>query len=462
MGLGADEDFCERANDIGTVSYYSVNTTDTKILDYWRALYRGISRANLLIANIDDPAIVIDPAKRNSIKGEALFLRGYYYMLLVTRFGGVPLVLAPTVSASADAVQIPRATLKETYEQVLADMQQAADLVRDVTAVESGGRISKSTVWGMLTRVCLYMAGNPLNETARYADAAMWADKVISLGYHQLNPSFQQVFINYAQDKYDTKESIWEIEFWGNGTGIYDNTTGYWGIHNGIKYPTGGTAGYGYSNGLSHPTQYLYDVYESGDLRRDWTIAPFRYVSDVVTNWPATASAMQKFCGKFRRTNELVLPKSTSATPQNCPLLRYSDVLLMYAEAINESNGEPTPAALDAVNQVRRRAWGATVNVANPAVDLPSTLNQATFKDEIKRERSRELAFELLRKNDVVRWGDFFNNMKTRLLEVPAGTAAYAESARICYTGASQRDVIWPIPAYEMGVNHKLVQNNGW
>ncbi|RYD87756.1 MAG: hypothetical protein EOP54_28305, partial [Sphingobacteriales bacterium] len=283
MGLEADEGFCDNVADYGTLSTYAVNTTDIKLLYYWRALYTGINRANLLLRSIDNPDVSISQLERNHVKGQALFLRGYFYFLLVNKFGGVPLLLTPSQSSSNDAMQQPRATTKEIYVQVLSDMEQAAGLVKDIRSVESAGRVNKSAVYGVLARVCLYMAGYPLKDVTKYADAASWAKKVIDLNYHKLASSYRQVFINYAQDLYNAEESILEVEFYGNGTGVYNTTGGAVGIVSGIRYFN--TAGsYGYSSGFVRPTQWLYDLYETGDLRRDWAIPPYRYVGEVITN----------------------------------------------------------------------------------------------------------------------------------------------------------------------------------
>lgn len=462
MGLEADEGFPNSPSENGTVTYYAASSTDDKLLNHWRALYKGINRANLLLSNVENKEINIDQTERDHIHGQALFLRGYYYFMLVSRFGGVPLVLKPSMSGKAEEVQIPKATTKEVYEQVLSDMEKAADLVNDVTKVESAGRISKSAVWGILARVCLYMAGYPLNETARYADAEKWAGKVILSGQHALNDSYQQIFINYARDKYDIRESILEVEFWGNGTGLYSKTGGYVGIHNGIQYSANGIGGFGYSTGLIHPSKWLYDLYEVGDLRRDWSIAPYRYLADKVSAWPNTTDIINRFSGKFRREYEILTPKSTTSTPQNFPLLRYSDVLLMYAEAINEANKMPDNRAYDAMNQVRRRAVGTAADKRNPQVDIVAS-NYEDFKAELKNERARELCFEALRKNDVVRWGDFYKNMRSILKEIPtAGTATVYVSARSYYGNVAERDVVWPLPSNDLGLNSSLIQNEGW
>src|SRR5690606_961845 len=148
-----------------------------------------------------------------------------------------------------------------------------------------GGRVCKSTVWGMMARVCLYMAGNPVNETSRYADARRWAKMVMDVGHHELNPSFSQVFINYAQNVYDTKESIWEVEFWGNGTGLYGGAAGAVGVNNGVLNTQDHS--YGWSRGILRATYWYYHVFKAGDLRRDFTIAPYYFSGNpaTVVNW---------------------------------------------------------------------------------------------------------------------------------------------------------------------------------
>lgn len=406
----------------------------------------------------------MDENNRNKIKGQALFLRAYYYFMLVHRFGDVPLLLETSLSGKVEDVQIARTPVKQVYDQIIADMTAAADLVSPVGSVSSGGRVSQSAVWGMLARVCLQMAGEPLKETAKFVDAAQWAKKVMDLGSHVLNPSYDQVFINYAQDKYDLKESIFEVEFWGNATGIYTHTGGMVGRLNGIlsSDPIIGIA-----TGVTHPTPWLYGLYETGDLRRDWTIATYRYVGNpgVKTEWTSVTNVAQRFCGKFRREYETLTPKGATYTPQNFPLLRYSDVLLMYAEADNEVNG-PQTAAKDAVNLVRRRGYGkllpGAVNVTEADLTSDDNGNQINFRNAIRDERARELSYEALRKSDLVRWGLLQSRMESSLAQVNTGTTALLNNSRLYFSNVSARDVLWPLPAYDMGINRKLVQNPGW
>lgn len=465
FGLEADEGYNSYSSDVGSVSQYQAAASDVKILNYWRRLYEGINRANLLLANIDKPEM--DSLKRVDIKGQTMFLRAYYYSMLVTRFGDVPLVTTLAKSGNSSEVMIPQTAAKDIYEFIISEMTTAADMVSDIDVVESPGRVSKSAVWGILSRMCLYMAGNPINDKKRYEDAAFWAKKVIDSKKHTLIGSYQQIFINYAQDFYDHRESIWEVEFWGNNTGNYTNVAGMVGRNNGILN-TKGDNNIGYCAGMIRATTVLYDTYSADglDTRRDWCIAPYYFDGNpaVKVNWSAGGTKFQRHCGKFRREYELLTPKSTTATPQNFPLLRYADVLLMYAEAVNmkeSSTQSEIDSAYLAINLVRRRAYNFNINTPAPTIDL-TNMDKERFLKEIQDERFKELCFECLRKNDLIRWNIFYDRMKGVYANIPPGTSSYINYARNTYNNASYRDVLWPIPTYEIGVNKLLKQNANW
>ncbi|MFD1628465.1 RagB/SusD family nutrient uptake outer membrane protein [Pseudopedobacter beijingensis] len=544
MGLDADQAYNRNSNDANSIGDYSVSTADIKVQSFWRVLYAGINRANMILKNIDKPKDM-KASEREVLEGETLFLRSYFYFLLVTNFGDVPLILDPINTASAQAHQAARTPKAKVYAQIINDLEKAADQVLPIETVGFGGRVSKSAVWGILARVNLHMAGYPLKDETRYTEARKWAKMVMDQSVHKLNPSFQNVFEKLARDQYDIGENILEVEFYGNGTGIYATLGGYVGVNNGIYNQQDLDIGYGYS--YINTTTYTYDTYEAADMRRDWTIAPFYYA---FTNkvgrevMRASNEIMVRNCGKFRRTSEILKPKHKSLTPQNFPLLRFSDVLLMFAEAENAIHNGPTQDAIDAVNLVRRRGFGKllpyemvksitvtnagsgyttapTVNITGgggsgatasatisggkitaititnaggnytsaptisfiggggsgavatstitsigattPDLTTANTASYDLFLKTIQNERTRELAFECLRKGDLVRWGIFLTNMKDRLNDVNNHINFYdLRFARATFTNVSSRDVVWPIPSYELGVNYELVQNVGW
>lgn len=360
LGLEGDEGYYARNLPPVGPQVNDFTAGDGDIDRAWRSCWTGIGRANALLENIDtNPDI--DQAVRDRIRGETLFLRGYYYFLLVQYWGGVPIKTTPT--KNANDVHIPRNSAKEVYEQILKDMTEAESLVSDIRTLNYGGRVNKSAVRGILARVCLHMAGNPVNDKTKYAEARKWAKKVIDdpIAKHKLAESYSQIFINYAQDKYDVDESIWEMEFYGNATEAYTN----WG---GVGYVTGPqttNTTIGYCTGSLKATHKLYGLYQEGDLRRDWTIANFVYERGGVGKKYLTnvtpIGIYDRHLAKYRREYETLLPKANRATPQNYPVLRFSDVLLMFAEADNEVNQGPTSEAIEAVNKVRRRAWSTGI-----------------------------------------------------------------------------------------------------
>lgn len=353
LATEADEGFFYSSSRTSGPQFYDLSSSDSEVLGMWTTLYEGISRANLVLENADKP--VMDEEVRNHMKGEALFLRAYYYFLLVSNWGDVPLILNAVTSVEGNSIERTSADL--VYEQITNDMEQAEELVMPILGYEGAGRVTKSAVRGILARVYLYWAGYPLMRAEKYQDARFWAKKVMddSEAGHRLTPSYDQVFINYAQDEYDNKESIWEVEF--AVTGIYEH--GQIGSWLGIRStdPTIGTA-YGFI-GTTHT---LFDRYKVGDLRRDRAISPFYYTGATETLFSPTQTS-RRFPGKWRRAEETALPKLNQNTPQNYPLLRYSDVLLMFAEADYQVNGQsPTNEAYAALNDVRRRGYGKYLN----------------------------------------------------------------------------------------------------
>jgi hypothetical protein len=301
------------------------------------------------------------------------------------------------------------------------------------------------------------MAGEPVNRKDMYEKAEAYAKKVIGYGIHELNPVYEDVFINYAADKYDIKESIWELEYWGDNTAFY--SAGMVGRNTGIASPAASSIGF--CQGFLRASGYLYQLYKVNDKRRDWCIGSFTYNPTTLLEQPIAGTEIwNRYCAKFRRSYEVNGSKQNNATPINFPMLRYSDVLLMYAEAhfnnMNANAGDHD-FAMECFNKVRRRGFGFNVNVANVTVDYVYT-NLQSFMQEVQDERAREFAFELLRKDDLVRWGKYYTQMQFVKNTVPAN---YAEAV-VYYGNTDTKGVVWPIPSYEMGVNRKLIQNAGW
>lgn len=357
----ADDAFIALSSWTQDIGLYNYNPSDLKLTEAWTALYNGINRANMLIENIDNANM--DAGKKRVALGEALFLRAYYYFVLTNNWGNVPLKLKATASASE--VNFPNSPYKTNYEQIVADMEKAADMVNPISNYTYGSRVTQSVVWGMLARVNLKMAGAPLRDASRYAEVIKWAQKVKTAG-HSLNPDYKRVFINMCEGKYDTKEVIWEVEF-GKKNGTQDEE-GSVGSINGI----GANASIGFSYGAKHTTESYFKSFDDDDLRRDWNISPYAYDTNGGRVGYAPTQIYNRYDAKWRREYETATPKFNGTTSINFPLLRYSDVLLMLAEAENELNG-PTQAAIDAVNEVKRRAHGKTLGTQEQVKSITVT-----------------------------------------------------------------------------------------
>lgn len=376
INAGTDE-FSLRSAGGTAASIYNASASYQNFGNCWNNLYLGIERANFLLEQLaTSTASEVD---KNQIKGEALFLRAYYHFLLVGYWGDIPLKLTTTKKASD--VNRTRTPAKEVYDQIILDMTTAEALVTTSTAwgVTNTGRISKTGIEGILSRVCLHAAGR-LKDNSYLPTAVKWGKAVVTSNEHRLNPDYKQIFINESQDINDNKECIWEVEFTRDVTGIYDEYERF-GSTIGIENQDVST---GFTQGTYFATGTFYQSFANGDLRRDWIIANYNFGGNpksalngkVYIEPITTASQWRRPLAKWRR--EYQNPSNIvikNVGPTNFPLLRYSDVLLTLAEADNELNG-PTAENIEWVNQVRRRGYGVTLvgrNVINLAITNAGT-----------------------------------------------------------------------------------------
>lgn len=462
-GLDADLGYNYYNLDNNSVGQYDVSSSDAKVTNYWKTVYQGINRANLLLEQIDGADA--SEAVKKDIRGQALFMRAYYHFMLTVRFGDVPLVTRATRSVAREKLQLRQSSRDEMYEQIIQDLEEAARLLPEASEISCGARASKSAAYGIMARVCLNAAGYPLFKEGMYAEARNAAEKVIATGFHELNPSYQQVFINLIQDVYDIKECIFEVDFWGTDVGTYTTAAGMVGRNNGVYFSNAALADeIGISIGCLRATPYYYQLFEEGDLRRDWTIADYQLDASTGEEIGPSPIIWERCCGKFRRSYELNSPKARDKTSTNFPILRYSDVLLMYAEAVacdpDDLDAGRIALAYEYINQVRRRGFGLDIN-APSGIDIPNE-GKYFILENVKDERARELGYELTRKDDIVRWGEFYNRMKAVGATVPSSSESYASYANAYFSNVEMRDFVWPIPAYDMGINRKLKQNQGW
>ena len=458
--MGNDETwFRGSISSTGTVGvyFYNYNSSDANITSLWNSAYVGIDRANSLLAAMDkSPA---DSLTKITAIAQTKFLRGCIYFNLVDNFGDVPLRLLP-VNSFSDA-SIARSPRIDVYNQILKDLTDAEAILPVITDLgpTGTGHPSKSAAQALLAKVCLTMAGQPINDATKMVDARNWAKKVMDSKLHSLNPDYKQVFINQCQDKYDPKECIWEIEYTINPSGATTANYSLMGYNNSMSCNDVDT---GYVSYKSSPTKKLYDIYtDPNDKRRDWNIAPYYFKSTTTTPivttrtfWSVT-QIWDRYPGKWRREYEVAKPKVKFQTGINVPVIRYADVLLMFAEAENELNG-PTTDAFNAVNLVRTRAGAAPFT-------LITTPNKTAFKNMIIDERMRELCFEGVRTHDLKRWGVLIPTMKALANDILINApTSYKITPAVAANNISDKDVVFAIPQSEMTNNKLMIQNIGF
>lgn len=429
--------------------------SNTNIWGTWEALYAGINNANILIDNVDNANM--DENIKTRIKGEAKFLRAYYHFLLVQGWYEVPLRKESFKDVNNSSMEATTHT--EALKWIIQEMEECVDMVDDSKYNLSPSYVKKNTVMGILARVNLWYAGYPANGgQAYYAKAAEWAKKVKDSNKHHLNPDVYAIWKAMASDTYDTEynESIWEAEFIGNRSIDGKYTAGRIGNVIGNLQQCATSPGNGYGYGFYGCSLILWDLFEETDLRRDLSIAPYKYnSSDEKVDWTVN-QIVQRCCGKFRREWETSSNKEKNYTPENYPILRYADVLLMLAEAENEANSSPTELAYECVNEIRNRA----------GIDELEGLSYSEFQQVIRDERARELCFESLRKYDLVRWGIYVESVHDKLGDAIKdsrwATGTQYQGAATYTSNTSEKHQFLPIPTKELDVNTKLAQNKYW
>lgn len=365
------------SDDWRTVAHYQGISQTAVFYNSWSKLYEGIDRANVVIEKIPQMDLYANGtqteiAQLNRFIGEAKFLRGFYYSELVRLWGDVP--FKTKSSQAGDNLKGGLVDRYEIYAQIIKDMQEAALVLPEETPKDE--RINKWAAKSMLARVALFAGGYSLaadgtiKRPANYKDYYKIAQKeindVMAQNPYKLNPSYSKVFKNQCQHVLEPTENIFQVAFY-NSAGNKDN--GSW-----VGYFNGALT----SNGL-YPTSIgrclvpktFYDSFTAGDQRRDFSIAT--YSINALGNKVPLLTAKQDETWTVAKWNREYQTNSTlerSYTHINWVVLRYSDLLLMRAEVENELNEGPNAIAYDAINQVRKRGFGADVQGSGIAIDL--------------------------------------------------------------------------------------------
>lgn len=395
------------------IDNYNIDATNGNVKRDWGYLYAAIGKVNKIINNVDSVSDPLFTAQRRmEIKGEASFIRAFMYFQLVQLWGDVPLQLTEIKTISAELldeiypIMFPaRDPMDAVYSTIVSDLERALGSVK--TTDVHKGYATKGAANAMLAKV--YAAREP----HEWDKVLKYCNDVIA-GPYSLLPEFDQLWDNSAEN---TAESIFEINYSGG------SSDGNWGakMFRGVDWKK-----------FNIPSNDLVKAFEEeqDNIRMEASVI-YEDVSGIWTDghWPQTH---YPFLNKYRNFQE--------GSDQNDIFIRLADILLLKAEALNET-GDVTGAA-ELVNQIRTR------------VDLPNTTaaTKEAMRLAIEKERRLELAFEGHRWFDLKRTG--------RAIEV-MNSATGVGGELLGYT-LNQNRLLWPVPQEELDINTKLVQNPGY
>jgi hypothetical protein len=447
---------------------------NNEILQDWYQLnYQGIARCNFVLENIGKvvPDEIMSKELQKRLTGEVYFLRALYYFRLVRVFGAtskdvsvLPLITF-TIKSSADWKQ-PKTTVDAIYKQIFSDLDSANLNLWTVDKLETSdiGRATKGAAQAMLLKAHLYYAQY---DNSHFATAKQWGDSIINSGKYQLEPKYADNFDIYNENGI---ESVFETQYSEEGSSDYGSfgNNPHFGATRGTfttiltrsrstlipKSPKGGLEGWGFNK----PTQNLYDEFENGDIRRDASILN-------LTDAEMTTPTEEIYMGCRYLTRKYALMDENlngvwsghaTRSPINIKLIRYADVLLLYAEACNESGD--LAKAKQVLNELRfvRRA-----ETADPATQLPDfpygtyADNKEDLTKAIRHERRVELAMESHRWFDLVRWGIAAQTMNA----YKQTESAEVKNAMSDFTAG--RNEYFPLPQHEMDLGG-FGQNDSW
>lgn len=409
--------------------FWNLTATNVNIADMYNQSYNALYNINVALSKIEGVA-AISAQKKAQYKGELEFMRAYYYFNLVRYFGAIVLITEPLASAS-DALNSVRSPENQVYAQITKDLTDAiANLpLKSAYKAEDLGRASKGSALGLLGKVYLTLKD--------YAKAESTLRQILPLGYGLMG-DYASVF---DPTKKNNTESLFEVQYQGG------NNLGEWSSFIYIFAPrnsAGAITGFPTSRpqGWNIPTRNMISEFEPDDKRKDVAL------KEGYTNANGVFVAIP-FVNKYNHPHTI-----EGRTDDNWPVLRYSDVLLMLAEAINEQGGGD---GYQYLNQVRRRA-GLT--------ELAG-LTQDSFRAAIRHERRVELAFE----ND--RWFDLKRALTSTQMTTLLNAHGAAEKASptvdrggVPFSGNDYRfeayEAIYPIPDRQLFLDKNLTQNPGY
>jgi len=398
-----------------------VAPTNSRLYNRWASFYDAIKKANTVLQQaplVDDPKLTDE--RRQQIMGEAYFLRAYQYFNMVKLWGGVPLVLAPISSTDPSAVRIPRATVDEVYDQILTDLDMAAQMLPDAYGTDASVNKARATAGAanaIAAKVCLQ------RPTPNYTEALSYIDKVEkSSANYKLIP-YNDLFDG---NHYNNDESILEIQYTGGPEGNYGPQL--------LLPPSISGDTWRKFVTPSHNLVEAFDA-EGDEVRKNASIL-FESAPWVDEYWGNVKGSVIPFGYKWKNA-------SGWASKDRQYIVRFGDIILLKAEALNAQGN--TSDAVKEVDKIRLRA-----GLEGLSADKYSS--QEVLKSTILNERRLELAQEAQRWDDLVRFGVAVSTMQN-LEETDLRTNQLVDYPM------TEAKILLPIPQQEIDRNPSLVQN---
>jgi hypothetical protein len=418
------------------------------VLGIWRAAYAGINRANSVIARV--PTVEMDETRRGQIVGEAKFLRAVHYYFLASLFGGVPLKLSET--ATLDSLQLPRATGQETFAQIEKDLTEAAAVLPVSWSGGDFGRATKGAANTLLAKILMQRAGMGYGTAADWTKAADLLRALVASGTYRLDANYASLFDGSNERSQEVIFSLQNVRVDGFGGRLTE-----WfspvtvpvimpGPQNQFQAELPFFNSYGATDVRKAGTWLL--SFNKGGTTISWPATPTTATLSAQTGYGSTGPVPRKYLDLLAADGGMEEP--------DVILLRYADVLLLLAEAVNESAG-PSGEAYNAINAVRTRA-----GLAN----LATGLSKDQFRDAVFQERRWELALEMS--------GGIFDNrrnwpwakarIEAHMAQIATANRSPTTSAVAKFNAAPIPDKwkLLPVPQRAIDLNPKLTQNPGW
>ncbi len=422
------------------VGRYQLLLTNAEISGPFNQLYRGVEKANLCIEQIPlmkqyAGGTEVEQTALKKLHGEALTLRAQFFFQLMLNWGDVPAPMIPAYKQTN--LFIPKTNRDSTYDMLLADLATAKALLPWRTdAGPRNERITKGTVMALRARMAMFRGGYSLRSNAQmerrsdyltyYNMAKTECEELMARrDQHTLNPNYEDVWRKVTSFTYDPQGEIMFEVGAGGGNGNSDSRMGNYDgprLSNASRYGAGG-------GGIQMLPNFFY-AFDSVDTRRDISVTHYQVTNS--TNIKSQLRLGELNTGKYRRDWRVpLLPGTVLNVGYNWSVIRFSDVLLMYAEAVNEINGSPTALAISAFEEVRRRGYRGNTGL----IGVTPT-SKAGFFDAIVNERFLEFGHEGIRRYDLLRWNLLATKLadaRTRIQQIRDRIAPYTNVPQYIY-----------------------------